>query len=314
MKISCGNSGEVVSGALVAGLPSDCGEELMSEPAPESSDQRLTDPLALYLKEIAKRPLLTPGEEKRLALSCSEGSTVARDKLIESNLRLVVSIAKQYLGKGMDLLDLIQEGTLGLMKATEKYDYTKGKLSTYATWWIRQAITRALATSGQVKRLPVHVIDRYNKICKFSRRFLQNNGREPTSEEVSIGTGIAEEKVVETMLAAEKTVSLDAAPVGCSEDCTLGSLLAIAYGNPEELASKAALSEVVNQLLSTLTEREAYILRMRNGFSDNRIYTLDEIGKKLGMTRERVRQIESRAIQKLRNPMRLKMVEDYKNF
>lgn len=287
-------------------------EEQLVDPLALASEFCLDDPVALYLKEIAQYPLLTAEEEKDLAIRYSQGDLSAKDKLVESNLRLVVSIAKKHRGKGLELLDLIQEGTLGLIKAIEKYDYSRSKLSTYATWWIRQAITRALAVYGRMKRLPVHVVDRYNKICKFSRNYIQNNGREPTPEEIGLGIGLTPEKVIETKLAAEDAISLDATPSGFDEECSLGSFLSDDSANPEELVSAITLTETIAHLLSTLTEREEYVLRMRNGFVDGRLHTLDEIGAILGVTRERVRQIEAKALRKLRHPTRIRLVEDYK--
>ena len=286
-------------------------EEQLEDPLALASEFCLDDPVALYLKEIAQYPLLTPEEERNLAIRYSNGDLAAKDRLVESNLRLAISIAKKHCGKGLELLDLIQEGNLGLIKAIEKYDHTKSKLSTYATWWIRQAITRALAVYGRIKRLPVHVVDRYHKICKYSRSFIQNNGREPTPEEIGLGIGLTPEKVVETKLVAEDAISLDATPSGYDEDCPLGSFISDDSANPEEVVSSITLTETVAQLLSTLTEREEYVLRMRNGFVDGRLHTLDEIGAILGVTRERVRQIEAKALRKLRHPTRIKVIKDY---
>lgn len=287
-------------------------DESIEDPLVLASEFCLDDPVALYLKEIAQYPLLNADEERNLAIRYSEGDQAAKDRLIESNLRLVVSIAKKHRGKGLELLDLIQEGTLGLIKAIEKFDHTQGKLSTYATWWIRQAIARALAVYGRIKRLPVHVVDRYNKICKFSRNFIQSNGREPTPEEIGLGIGLSPAKVLETQLAAESAISLDATPSNLDDDCSLGSFIADDSANPEEIVSAISLTDTMAHLLSTLTEREAYVLRMRNGFLDGRMYTLDEIGTLLGVTRERVRQIESKALRKLRHPAKAKLIEDYR--
>lgn len=286
-------------------------EEQLIDPLALASEFCLNDPVELYLKEIAQYPLLPPEEETNLAVQYLDGDLTAKDRLVESNLRLVVSIAKKHCGKGLELLDLIQEGTLGLIKAIEKYDPTKSKLSTYATWWIRQAVTRALAVHSRIKRLPVHVVDRYNKIMSFSRSFIQMNGREPTSEEIGLGTGLTPEKVLEIKRAAEDAISLDITPFGVDEE-TLGSFIPDDSANPEELVLAVSLAETVDYLLSTLTEREAYVLRMRNGFMDGRLYTLNEIGEILGVTRERVRQIEAKALRKLRHPTRIRLIEDHK--
>ena len=272
----------------------------------------IDDPVRMYLKEIGKVPLLTPEQEVDLAQRIEAGELRARKKLAEANLRLVVSIAKRYVGRGMLFLDLIQEGNLGLIKAVEKFDYRKGyKFSTYATWWIRQAITRAIADQARTIRIPVHMVETINKLIRVSRQLLQELGREPTPEEIAKEMEISVERVREIMKIAQEPVSLET-PIGEEEDSHLGDFIpdddALA---PAEAAAFTMLKEQLINVLDTLTPREEKVLRLRFGLDDGRARTLEEVGKEFNVTRERIRQIEAKALRKLRHPSRSKKLKDY---
>ena len=270
------------------------------------------DSVKMYLKDIGQVPLLSTEEEKELARRMQEGDTAARDKLSEANLRLVVSIAKKYSGKGMQFLDLIQEGNLGLMKAVEKFDYTKGfKFSTYATWWIKQSITRAIADQARTIRIPVHMVETINKTNRLQRQLLQILGREPTPAEIAEKMGVSVEKVIEIQKIAQDPVSLEK-PIGEEEDSHLGDFIEDnTSASPAEKAESRMLREQLLQVLSTLTPREQEVLRMRYGIDDARAKTLEEVGKEFNVTRERIRQIEAKALRKLRHPNRTKKLKDY---
>ena len=270
------------------------------------------DPVRMYLKDIGKIPLLTPERETWLAEKIAQGDEAAKNELVEANLRLVVSIAKKYVGKGMYFLDLIQEGNLGLIKAVEKFDHTKGyKFSTYATWWIRQAITRAIADQARTIRVPVHMVEVINKTTRCNRKLVQELGREPTLEEVAAELGLPVEKIIEANRTAADTLSLDM-PVGDEEDTTIGSFVEDDNTpSPVDATSNTLLAEALHEILGTLTEREADVLRMRFGMYDGRTHTLEEVGQIFGVTRERIRQIENKAIRKLRHPSRAKKIRDF---
>ncbi|WP_371414197.1 RNA polymerase sigma factor RpoD [Acetobacterium carbinolicum] len=272
----------------------------------------VNDPVRLYLKEIGKVPLLTGDQEMTLARRMEAGDDSAKKELAEANLRLVVSIAKRYVGRGMSFLDLIQEGNLGLIKAVEKFDYTKGfKFSTYATWWIRQAITRAIADQARTIRIPVHMVETINKLIRVSRQLLQEYGREPTPAEIGKEMGFSEEKVREIQKIAQDPVSLET-PIGEEEDSHLGDFIPDEDAPaPAEAASYALLKEQLIEVLNTLTEREEKVLRLRFGLDDGRARTLEEVGKEFNVTRERIRQIEAKALRKLRHPSRSKKLKDY---
>ena len=272
----------------------------------------LEDPVRMYLKEIGKIPLLGMEDEVELAKKMELGDPEARKRLAESNLRLVVSIAKRYVGRGMQFLDLIQEGNLGLIKAVEKFDYTKGyKFSTYATWWIRQAITRAIADQARTIRIPVHMVETINRLVRTSRQLLQELGREPTTEEIAARVDLPVERVSEIMKMSQEPVSLET-PIGEAEDSHLGDL--IQDDNvlvPQDAAAFTLLHEQLMEVLLTLTEREQKVLRLRFGLDDGRPRTLEEVGKQFSVTRERIRQIEAKALRKLRHPSRSKKLKDY---
>jgi len=277
----------------------------------------LEDHVRMYLKEIGKVPLLSGDEELALAQTMIEGETEseresAKQKLVEANLRLVVSIAKRYVGRGMFFLDLIQEGNLGLMKAVEKFDYNKGfKFSTYATWWIRQAITRAIADQARTIRIPVHMVETINKVLRVSRQLLQELGHEASAEEIAEVMNIPVEKVRETMKIAQEPVSLET-PIGEEEDSHLGDFIPDDDAPaPAEAASYTMLREHLDEVLHTLTPREMQVLKLRFGFDDGRTRTLEEVGKEFNITRERIRQIEAKALRKLRHPSRAKKLKDY---
>ena len=273
---------------------------------------RLDDPVRMYLKEIGKIKLLTPEEELETAKRMAEGDEEARKRMSEANLRLVVSIAKRYVGRGMQLLDLIQEGNLGLMKAVEKFDYTKGyKFSTYATWWIRQSITRAIADQARTIRIPVHMVETINRVLRTSHSMVQTLGREPTTEEVAKELHMDVPKVEEIMKIAQEPVSLET-PVGEEEDSHLGDFIQDDDASqPSEEASYTLLREQLEDVLATLTPREQQVLRMRFGLQDGKPHTLEEVGKEFDVTRERIRQIESKALRKLRHPSRSKKLKDF---
>ena len=273
---------------------------------------RLDDPVRMYLKEIGKIKLLTPEEELETAKRMAEGDEEARKRMSEANLRLVVSIAKRYVGRGMQLLDLIQEGNLGLMKAVEKFDYTKGyKFSTYATWWIRQSITRAIADQARTIRIPVHMVETINRVLRTSHSMVQTLGREPTTEEVAKELHMDVPKVEEIMKIAQEPVSLET-PVGEEEDSHLGDFIQDDDASqPSEEASYTPLREQLEDVLATLTPREQQVLRMRFGLQDGKPHTLEEVGKEFDVTRERIRQIESKALRKLRHPSRSKKLKDF---
>ena len=272
----------------------------------------IDDPVKVYLKEIGRVPLLTPEEEIELAIKIAEGDVQAKKRLSEDNLRLVVSIAKRYLGRGMQFLDLIQEGNLGLIKAVEKFDYTKGfKFSTYATWWIRQAITRAIADQARTIRIPVHMVETINKVKKVSTQILHEKGHEPSSEEIAEKLDISVEKVREIVRVAQEPVSLET-PIGEEEDSHLGDFIPDSdTPAPADEASHALLKEQLEEVLSTLTPREAKVLRLRFGLEDGKSRTLEEVGSEFKVTRERIRQIEAKALRKLRHPSRSKKLKDY---
>ena len=272
----------------------------------------LDDPVRMYLKEIGHVPLLTAEEEVALAQRMEAGDEEARHRLEEANLRLVVSIAKRYVGRGMMFLDLIQEGNLGLLKAVEKFDYSKGyKFSTYATWWIRQAITRAIADQARTIRIPVHMVETINKLVRISRQLLQELGRDPRPEEIAKEMGISVARVHEIMKIAQEPVSLET-PIGEEEDSHLGDFIEDeAAPAPAEAASFMLLREQLEEVLETLTDREKNVLRLRFGLEDGRSRTLEEVGQSFGVTRERIRQIEAKALRKLRHPSRSKVLRDF---
>ena len=272
----------------------------------------IDDPVRMYLKEIGKVPLLTPKRERELAERMAEGDETAKDELVEANLRLVVSIAKRYVGKGMYFLDLIQEGNLGLMKAVDKFDYTKGyKFSTYATWWIRQAITRAIADQARTIRIPVHMVETIHKVSRYSRQMLQELGREPTADEIGEKMGITADKVREIMKIAQDPVSLET-PIGEEEDSHLGDFIPDDdTPSPAEATSTSILREELERQLHTLTPREEHVIKLRFGLYDGRTRTLEEVGKEFDITRERIRQIEAKALRKLRHPSRARHLKGF---
>ncbi len=293
--------------------------ELEQFDSPEDMEQALAqeglvidDPVRMYLKEIGRVPLLKLEDEQELAEKMMAGDARAKQRLVESNLRLVVSIAKRYVGKGMFFLDLIQEGNLGLMKAVEKFDYQKGyKFSTYATWWIRQAITRAIADQARTIRIPVHMVETIHKVSRVSRQLLQEKGKEPTPEEIAQVLGMPPEKVREIMKIAQDPVSLET-PIGEEEDSHLGDFIPDEDSPaPSEAASQSLLREQLIEVLRTLTPREEQVLTLRFGLEDGRPRTLEEVGKVFNITRERIRQIEAKALRKLRHPSRSKKLKDY---
>ena len=272
----------------------------------------IEDPVRMYLKEIGKVPLLSAEEEIDLAKRMADGDEEAKKRLAEANLRLVVSIAKRYVGRGMLFLDLIQEGNLGLIKAVEKFDYQKGfKFSTYATWWIRQAITRAIADQARTIRIPVHMVETINKLIRVSRQLLQELGREPTPEEIAAELDMPVDRVREILKISQEPVSLET-PIGEEEDSHLGDFIQDDNAPvPAEAAAQTLLKEQLDEVLSTLTEREQKVLRLRFGMSDGRARTLEEVGKEFDVTRERIRQIEAKALRKLRHPSRSRKLRDY---
>ena len=287
-------------------------EGIELEPGMGADGVAIDDPVKVYLKEIGRVPLLTPDEEVDLAVRISNGDEAAKKRLSEANLRLVVSIAKRYLGRGMQFLDLIQEGNLGLIKAVEKFDYTKGfKFSTYATWWIRQAITRAIADQARTIRIPVHMVETINKVKKVSSQLLHANGREPSAEEVAEELDMPVDKVREIMRVAQEPVSLET-PIGEEEDSHLGDFIPDDDAPaPADAASHTLLKETLSSVLDSLTPREEKVLRLRFGLEDGRSRTLEEVGKEFNVTRERIRQIEAKALRKLRHPSRSKKLKDF---
>ena len=278
----------------------------------EQEGLAIDDPVRMYLKEIGKVPLLTAKRERELAELMAEGDEAAKDELVEANLRLVVSIAKRYVGKGMFFLDLIQEGNLGLMKAVDKFDYTKGyKFSTYATWWIRQAITRAIADQARTIRIPVHMVETIHKVSRYSRQMLQELGREATADEIGEKMGLSADKVREIMKIAQDPVSLET-PIGEEEDSHLGDFIPDEdTPAPAEAASATILREVLERQLHTLTPREEHVIKLRFGLYDGRTRTLEEVGKEFDITRERIRQIEAKALRKLRHPSRARHLRGF---
>ncbi|MEG1875149.1 MAG: RNA polymerase sigma factor RpoD [Angelakisella sp.] len=299
-------------------------EDLVSEAAalPEKEEDlevalyaegiNIDDPVKVYLKEIGRVPLLSGDEEVALAIRMADGDLAARRRLSEANLRLVVSIAKRYVGRGMQFLDLIQEGNLGLIKAVEKFDHTKGfKFSTYATWWIRQAITRAIADQARTIRIPVHMVETINKVKKVNSMLLHQNGHEPTSEQIAAELDMPVEKVREIMRVAQEPVSLET-PIGEEEDSHLGDFIPDEDAPaPSDVASHTLLKEQLGEVLGTLTPREEKVLKLRFGLEDGRSRTLEEVGKEFSVTRERIRQIEAKALRKLRHPSRSKRLKDF---
>lgn len=297
------------------GLGMDIGpleDEDLVDPVDLAAEYSLDDPVRMYLKEIGQVKLLSAEEEVALAKRISEGDQEAKSKLTEANLRLVVSIAKKYSGRGLHILDLIQEGNTGLIRAVDKFDWTKGnKFSTYATWWIRQAITRAIADQARTIRVPVHMVEVINKATRCNRKLVQELGREPTVEEIAAELNLPVEKIIEANRTAADTLSLDT-PVGDEEDTSIGSFVEDERTpGPADATSNALLAEALKEILGTLTEREADVLRMRFGMYDGRTHTLEEVGQIFGVTRERIRQIENKAIRKLRHPSRAKKIRDF---
>ena len=289
-------------------------EEEMLETDSMADTFSTDDPVRMYLKEIGKVPLLTPDEETELAMRMAEGDEDAKRRMAEANLRLVVSIAKRYVGRGMLFLDLIQEGNLGLIKAVDKFDYTKGyKFSTYATWWIRQAITRAIADQARTIRIPVHMVETINKVIRVSRQLLQELGHDPSAEEIAEEMNMPVDKVRDILKIAQEPVSLET-PIGEEEDSHLGDFIPDEDASePAEAASFTLLKEQLMEVLSTLTPREEKVLRLRFGLEDGRTRTLEEVGKEFNVTRERIRQIEAKALRKLRHPSRSKKLRDFLN-
>ena len=293
-------------------------EEVLEDPAdisPEalvSDSAKIDDPVRMYLKEIGKIPLLTQEQELAIAQRMAQGDEKARQEMTEANLRLVVSIAKRYVGRGMQLLDLIQEGNLGLLKAVEKFDYTKGyKFSTYATWWIRQAITRAIADQARTIRIPVHMVETINRVIRTAHSMVQELGRDPTPEEIAKEMKMDVARVEEILKIAQEPVSLET-PIGEEEDSHLGDFVQDEEASqPAEAASYTMLREQLEEVLKTLTSREEQVLRMRFGLTDGKAHTLEEVGKEFDVTRERIRQIESKALRKLRHPSRSKKLRDF---
>ena len=287
-------------------------EDAAVDPIALSEDYSTDDPVRQYLREIGQYRLLTMEEEAALGKRIAGGDATAKARMIEANLRLVVSIAKKYTGRGLPLLDLIQEGSLGLIRAVDKFDYTRGhKFSTYATWWIRQSISRALADQSRIKRLPVHMVEQFNKITRERLHLTHALGREPSLEEIAEELELPLERVVYVVQAAEDTLSLDT-PVGSDEDATMGSFIADdRMADPAEAIAHSMLQKTLDQLLDTLTEREAQVLRLRFGLTDGKSRTLEEVGDEFGVTRERIRQIENKALRKLKHPSRAKLLADY---
>ena len=286
--------------------------ELTDEELLGSNSAKVNDPVRMYLKEIGVVPLLTNEEEQELAILVEQGDTEAKQRLAEANLRLVVSIAKRYVGRGMQFLDLIQEGNMGLMKAVDKFDYTKGfKFSTYATWWIRQAITRAIADQARPIRIPVHMVETINKLVREQRNLLQELGQDPTPEQIAERMDMTPDKVREILKIAQEPVSLET-PIGEEDDSHLGDFIEDeVIENPVDYTTRVVLREQLDEVLDTLTDREENVLRLRFGLDDGKMRTLEDVGKVFNVTRERIRQIEAKALRKLRHPSRSKPLRDF---
>ena len=287
-------------------------EELTDEELLGSNSAKVNDPVRMYLKEIGVVPLLSNEEEKELAIAVENGDLEAKQRLAEANLRLVVSIAKRYVGRGMQFLDLIQEGNMGLMKAVDKFDYSKGfKFSTYATWWIRQAITRAIADQARTIRIPVHMVETINKLVREQRNLLQELGQDPTPEQIAERMDMTPDKVREILKIAQEPVSLET-PIGEEEDSHLGDFIEDeVIENPVDYTTRVVLREQLDEVLDTLTDREENVLRLRFGLDDGKMRTLEDVGKVFNVTRERIRQIEAKALRKLRHPSRSKQLKDF---
>ncbi len=287
-------------------------EELTDEELIGSNSAKVNDPVRMYLKEIGVVPLLTNEEEKELAVAVAEGDLMAKQRLAEANLSLVVSIAKRYVGRGMQFLDLIQEGNMGLMKAVDKFDYSKGfKFSTYATWWIRQAITRAIADQARTIRIPVHMVETINKLVREQRNLLQELGQDPTPEQIAERMDMTPDKVREILKIAQEPVSLET-PIGEEDDSHLGDFIEDeVIENPVDYTTRVVLREQLDEVLDTLTDREENVLRLRFGLDDGKMRTLEDVGKVFNVTRERIRQIEAKALRKLRHPSRSKQLKDF---
>ena len=287
-------------------------EELTDEELLGSNSAKVNDPVRMYLKEIGVVPLLTNEEEKELAIAVENGDLEAKQRLAEANLRLVVSIAKRYVGRGMQFLDLIQEGNMGLMKAVDKFDYSKGfKFSTYATWWIRQAITRAIADQARTIRIPVHMVETINKLVREQRNLLQELGQDPTPEQIAERMEMTPDKVREILKIAQEPVSLET-PIGEEDDSHLGDFIEDeVIENPVDYTTRVVLREQLDEVLDTLTDREENVLRLRFGLDDGKMRTLEDVGKVFNVTRERIRQIEAKALRKLRHPSRSKQLKDF---
>ena len=287
-------------------------EELTDEELLGSNSAKVNDPVRMYLKEIGEVPLLSNEEEKELAIAVENGDLEAKQRLAEANLRLVVSIAKRYVGRGMQFLDLIQEGNMGLMKAVDKFDYSKGfKFSTYATWWIRQAITRAIADQARTIRIPVHMVETINKLVREQRNLLQELGQDPTPEQIAERMDMTPDKVREILKIAQEPVSLET-PIGEEDDSHLGDFIEDeVIENPVDYTTRVVLREQLDEVLDTLTDREENVLRLRFGLDDGKMRTLEDVGKVFNVTRERIRQIEAKALRKLRHPSRSKQLKDF---
>ena len=287
-------------------------EELTDEELLGSNSAKVNDPVRMYLKEIGVVPLLINEEEKELAIAVENGDLEAKQRLAEANLRLVVSIAKRYVGRGMQFLDLIQEGNMGLMKAVDKFDYSKGfKFSTYATWWIRQAITRAIADQARTIRIPVHMVETINKLVREQRNLLQELGQDPTPEQIAERMDMTPDKVREILKIAQEPVSLET-PIGEEDDSHLGDFIEDeVIENPVDYTTRVVLREQLDEVLDTLTDREENVLRLRFGLDDGKMRTLEDVGKVFNVTRERIRQIEAKALRKLRHPSRSKQLKDF---
>ena len=287
-------------------------EELTDEELLGSNSAKVNDPVRMYLKEIGVVPLLSNEEEKELAIAVENGDLEAKQRLAEANLRLVVSIAKRYVGRGMQFLDLIQEGNMGLMKAVDKFDYSKGfKFSTYATWWIRQAITRAIADQARTIRIPVHMVETINKLVREQRNLLQELGQDPTPEQIAERMDMTPDKVREILKIAQEPVSLET-PIGEEDDSHLGDFIEDeVIENPVDYTTRVVLREQLDEVLDTLTDREENVLRLRYGLDDGKMRTLEDVGKVFNVTRERIRQIEAKALRKLRHPSRSKQLKDF---